>query len=272
MPRPADQPDNPERGSQVGIDPQALAILFHELRNPLTTLTTLAKLLQNRLPAETEQGWIGTSIERECQHLRHLLDHFEHQQQASLASLQQSLQPLEIISFVRDLQPIYSTLATSYGIDFSLLWPASLETRNPETSTDSDPSPQPEIWINGDPLMLRQVLNNLIDNACKYTSPQGRVQLALNTTEHEVLLTIQDSGLGIPAAEIEKVFQPFYRVDLSQRPDQGKRDPQGQGLGLAISRNLVQDMGGSLTVKSQVGQGSLFRVCLPRLGSYNKGI
>ncbi|NJO85885.1 MAG: sensor histidine kinase [Synechococcaceae cyanobacterium RM1_1_27] len=254
----------------MGIDPQALAILFHELRNPLTTLTTLAKLLQNRFPAETEQGWIGTSVERECQHLRHLLDQFEHQQQTSLTSLQQPLQPLEIISFVTDLQPIYSTLAASYGIDFSLLWPTFLETMKPEILTDSNPLLSSEVWINGDPLMLRQVLNNLIDNACKYTSPQGRVCLAVTVTEQEVILTIQDSGLGIPAAEIEKVFQPFYRVDLSQRPDQEKRDPQGQGLGLAISRNLVQHMGGSLTVESQVGEGSLFRVCLPRLGSYNK--
>ena len=106
-----------------------------------------------------------------------------------------------------------------------------------------------------DPDKVEQVLSNLVENACKYASPQG-ISLVGTVEVDDVSLTVTDQGAGIPAVDLPKVFNMFFRRS------EGK--PTGSGLGLWISRGLVEAHGGRLVAQSNPGQGTAFRFTLPR--------
>ena len=119
----------------------------------------------------------------------------------------------------------------------------------------------PVYYINLDNDHVREVLDNLIENAIKYT-PEGEVRVDVSGTEDKVVITIKDSGLGIPTEDIPHLFQKFYRVDNMDRQSIG-----GTGLGLYLCRRLVEAMQGRLWVESVFGSGSTFFVELPRISS-----
>jgi two-component system phosphate regulon sensor histidine kinase PhoR len=112
--------------------------------------------------------------------------------------------------------------------------------------------------INCDENKLRQVLVNLVDNAVKYSPSGGRVELRVRSANGSCLIEVADEGLGIPPEERERIFEKFYRLDPQQTQGVG-----GSGLGLYISRELVERMDGRLRVASEPGKGSRFTVELP---------
>jgi signal transduction histidine kinase len=112
--------------------------------------------------------------------------------------------------------------------------------------------------INGDADRLAQVFTNLVDNALKHTPAGGRVTVSAAANPAGVEITVTDTGAGIPAADLGRIFERFYQVDKS------RARPGGVGLGLAISREIVQAHQGTINVESVVGLGSRFRVTLPR--------
>lgn len=119
----------------------------------------------------------------------------------------------------------------------------------------------PVFYVNLDNDHIREVLDNLIENAIKYT-PQGGVRVDISGTEERVVISIQDSGLGIPTEDISHLFQKFYRVENMDRQSIG-----GTGLGLYLCRRLVEAMQGRLWVESTFGSGSTFFVELPRIST-----
>jgi len=112
--------------------------------------------------------------------------------------------------------------------------------------------------IAGDRRRLAEVLQNLLDNAIQYTLPGGQIMLSAETGEDEVILTVSDTGIGIPKADQPRIFERFYRVDVAR-----SREAGGTGLGLAIAKHLVEVHGGRLWVESEVGQGSQFHFSVP---------
>lgn len=112
--------------------------------------------------------------------------------------------------------------------------------------------------ITGDPVRLRQLFLNLIDNAIKYTPEHGTVEISLTRTPLTAVVRITDSGIGIPPDELPKIFDRFYRVDKARSRELG-----GSGLGLSISKWIAEVHGGSITVESAVNSGSTFTVTLP---------
>lgn len=112
--------------------------------------------------------------------------------------------------------------------------------------------------VMGDPDRLKQLLLNLVDNALKYTPPGGQVTLGLSRAEGWAAVAVMDTGLGIPAEDLPRLFDRFYRVDKSRSRPQG-----GTGLGLSIARWIAEAHGGSIEVQSEVGKGSTFTVRLP---------
>jgi signal transduction histidine kinase len=106
---------------------------------------------------------------------------------------------------------------------------------------------------------VQQIVLNLLSNAVKFTAPGGLVRITVSAKPDVVHLCVQDTGVGIPPDKLEAVFEAFYQVDASQN-----RTYSGTGLGLAISRQLARAMGGDLTVKSALGEGSTFVLRLPR--------
>jgi signal transduction histidine kinase len=106
---------------------------------------------------------------------------------------------------------------------------------------------------------VRQVLLNLLSNAVKFTAPGGRVEVACEADGDRVAVRVTDTGIGIPPAELGRVFEPFVQVNASLT-----RAHEGTGLGLAISRDLARAMGGEVSVTSTPGVGSAFTLTLPR--------
>jgi two-component system phosphate regulon sensor histidine kinase PhoR len=122
-----------------------------------------------------------------------------------------------------------------------------------------DSPPTLAVWADDE--AVAQVLDNLVDNAVKYTPSGGRVTVRWEATPQQVCLEVADTGVGIPAKDLPRVFERFYRVDKARNRAQG-----GTGLGLAIVKHMVQALGGTVRVTSEVGTGTTFRVCLPRAG------
>jgi two-component system, OmpR family, phosphate regulon sensor histidine kinase PhoR len=112
--------------------------------------------------------------------------------------------------------------------------------------------------VRGDASLLHDVLQNLLDNAIQYTPPGGRVVVGAAAGPHEATITITDSGIGIPLADQERIFERFYRVDAAR-----SREAGGTGLGLSIAKHIVEAHGGRLWVESAVGQGSRFAFSIP---------
>jgi two-component system phosphate regulon sensor histidine kinase PhoR len=112
------------------------------------------------------------------------------------------------------------------------------------------------VWA--DEEALEQILDNLLDNAVKYTPPQGRVSVRWRRDGEQVCLEVADSGIGIPEADLPRIFERFYRVDKARSREMG-----GTGLGLSIVKHLSQAMQGSVRAASRPGQGTTFTVCLP---------
>jgi len=122
-----------------------------------------------------------------------------------------------------------------------------------------DAGPIPRVL--GSPRDLALLVRNLVDNAIRYTRPGGRVDVALTPENGEVVLTVQDTGLGIPSRDIPRIFERFYRVDRAR-----SRETGGTGLGLSIVKHVVENHGGRVDVRSELGQGTRFEVRLPAAG------
>jgi signal transduction histidine kinase len=139
-----------------------------------------------------------------------------------------------------------------------------LERRNLEFNFDCPTTIPP---VMGDPLRLRQVVNNILSNACKYTQPGGRVEMRIRVLPPDVfsrddrgyiVVAISDTGIGIPLEEQPKIFDRFYRVDNPLSIEAG-----GPGVGLTIAKELVERHGGRIWVDSKEGEGSTFTFIIP---------
>jgi signal transduction histidine kinase len=128
----------------------------------------------------------------------------------------------------------------------------------PEITVDLSVAPTVEPAF-ADRNRLQQVLVNLLDNAVKYSPDGGLVSAKVESTSDAVRISVADQGLGIPAAEQQRVFEKFYRLDTEL-----SRAGGGTGLGLYITRELVRRMGGTVSVESEPGVGSTFTIELPR--------
>jgi signal transduction histidine kinase len=109
----------------------------------------------------------------------------------------------------------------------------------------------------GDAFRLRQVMDNLISNAIKYTREGGQVTVRARTEQGRIITTITDTGIGMSATEVARVFDPYFRADAA------RDTASGTGLGMGISRDLIQRQGGRLAVNSEFGVGTVVTVDLP---------
>ena len=115
-----------------------------------------------------------------------------------------------------------------------------------------------DVSVLGYEIRLEQVFVNLLDNAIKFNRPDGEVLVEVSRDDGHAVVKVKDSGLGIPSRDLPRIFERFYRVDKAR-----SRATGGTGLGLAIVKHAVEQMGGSVSVESRLGQGSVFTVALP---------
>lgn len=216
-----------------------IATVSHELRSPLTSVLGHTELLLDS-EALTDDVARGLEvIKRNSVRLQHLVSDL----------LQTALQ--------REGVP---TLSCS-SVDVSLIVREVVESALPGASADGIglalDAPAPVV-AHVDPPQLRQVVDNLVSNALKYTDRGGWVSVSLRADEHSVEINVTDTGIGIAVADLDRLFTPFFRA----RQARERRAP-GVGLGLGISRAIVDAHGGLLEVDSTPGRGSTFRATLP---------
>lgn len=120
----------------------------------------------------------------------------------------------------------------------------------------------PDVEVYADPLRLRQVFTNIIENAIKYNVDGGKVFVSIEEDEHNYIVRVKDTGIGIKKEDINKIFDRFYRADKSR-----KREVGGAGLGLSICKWIIESHGGYIKVESEYGKGSVFSIFLPKLSN-----
>jgi two-component system phosphate regulon sensor histidine kinase PhoR len=119
-----------------------------------------------------------------------------------------------------------------------------------------------EIYVRGDGQQLTLMVRNLLDNAIRYTSPQGKIAISVVRETRDAVVQVADDGIGIPLDSQERVFERFYRVDRARSRDKG-----GTGLGLAIVKHVVELHGGRISLESELGSGTTFTIRLPALNA-----
>ncbi len=218
-----------------------VATASHELRTPLAAVYGAARTLRRtdiEIPAEQHDRFLEIIV-NETERLTAIVSQI-------LLAGQLEEGRVDVTTTATDLAPLVESALDSAR----LRTPEQIELRLEQNGARA--------VALADEDKLRQVLVNLLDNAIKYSPDGGDVVVELAGGQGRVLLTVRDRGLGIPRGEQERIFEKFYRLDPALTRGVG-----GSGLGLFISRELVARMGGSLTVRSQPGEGALFVVDLP---------
>ncbi|MCI0404249.1 MAG: ATP-binding protein [Acidobacteria bacterium] len=218
-----------------------VANVSHEFRTPLTAIQGFAETL------------LGGALD-DPQHSRRFLEIIR-DHAARLGRLTDDLLKLSLIEAGKlelDLRPV----AVADLIE-SCVVTARLKAEQKQLALVIDVAPRLPS-IRADSNRLREVLQNLLDNAVQYTPAGGRITVRVAAGEGEVVISVADTGIGIPRVDLERIFERFYRVDAAR-----SREAGGTGLGLSIARHLVEAHGGRIAVESEVGRGSTFSVFLP---------
>lgn len=221
-----------------------LALTSHELRTPLGNIAGFLEiLLEDEAHALSEEGQdFLRTIDGNVDRLRRMVDQLMFVARAQADRLVS--EPTEI-----DLGGIAAAAVASAR-------PAAAEG---EVSVDVD-SPEP-VPLRGDADQLQRLADNLVSNAVKYTPPGGEVHVTVRREGDDAVLEVSDTGCGIPVEEQDRLFERFFRASTAR-----ERQVQGVGLGLWICRAIAESHGGRIDVDSAAGQGSRFRVALPRAG------
>jgi len=221
-----------------------LAILAHELRNPLAPIRTAVQLLRKRELAETQNIRAREVIERQVQHLVCLIDDL----------LDVSRITRGMITLQRERVLIDAVVARAVETVRPLI-----DSRKHELTLDL---PEELLSIEGDPTRLVQIIGNILHNAAKFMEPGGRIVLTVTREDSYAVISIRDSGMGIPRELVPKIFDLFSQVHQKSESPHG-----GLGIGLALVRRLVEMHGGVVTADSAgQGQGTEMVVRLPLIG------
>jgi signal transduction histidine kinase len=220
-----------------------LNMISHELRTPLGAIGGYASLLLEEInaPLSPEQRKFVTRIQHNQLHLLRLVNEL-----LDLAKIESGNSPLNLGS--ASVQAVLDSV-------YSMIDPQAQASQVRLEVRGGDPT----LSFYGDRERVEQIVLNLLSNAVKFTPAGGSVSVTTISTSNDIHLEVRDTGVGIPAAKLDAVFEPFFQVE---EVPTGK--PRGTGLGLAISRELARAMRGDLTVKSVLGEGSTFTLCLPR--------
>ena len=220
-----------------------LNMMSHELRTPLGAIGGYAALL--------EEGIYGALNEEQSRYIARIRHN-----QAHLLQLVNELLDLGKIesggfALKLDAVPVQNVVESVHTMIEPQIRARDLQLQVEVTD--------PELRFHADRERVEQIVLNVLSNAVKFTPPGGSVRIMVSPEADKICVGVRDTGVGIPADKLEAVFEAFYQVEDSRSRTYG-----GTGLGLAISRQLARAMGGDLTVKSTLGEGSTFSLSLPR--------
>ena len=211
----------------------------HELRTPLTSVKGYAELY--RSGATNDATMVMEKIEEEAARMSLLVE--------------------DLLSLTRSEEARFDEAPVDM-LALGLSVVGSLRAAYPERSIEVDAKATDMPMVMGDTARLHQVLTNLIVNSLKHGGEEAKVRLSIDTDDNHVILEVSDDGVGVREADLPHIFERFYRADTSRTRATG-----GSGLGLAIVKTIVEAHQGAITVDSTIGQGTLFRIVLPKLAS-----
>ena len=224
----------------------------HEMRTPVASIEGYIGLALNPATAtidERAKKYLEKAHEN-TQHLGQLFQDLLDITKAADGRLKNEPVVLDAVEFSRNIWDGLRAKASDKGLDYVF---------ELDEKKSGEKILSPVYFIHVDKDHLHEVLDNLFENAIKYT-PKGKVSVSVSGDNQNVFISVRDSGIGIPAEDIPHLFQKFYRVDNSETREIG-----GTGLGLYLSRKLVESMNGKLSLESEYQKGSVFTVSLPRL-------
>jgi PAS domain S-box-containing protein len=220
-----------------------LAMLAHELRNPLAPIPNAVQVLADFSPADADLQWARDVIERQVQHMTRLVDDLLDVSRINRGKIVLQNERLKLAQVVADAVEIARP---------------HVEGRRHRLTISQPPE---ALWLEGDPTRLAQVLANLLNNAAKYMERGGHVWLTVEKEGEEAVVRVRDTGIGIAPEKLSDIFGLFTQLDRSLDRSQG-----GLGIGLTLARRLVEMHGGTIHASSDgPGQGSEFVVRLPTL-------
>lgn len=225
------------------VKDELIATASHDLRNPITSIKGFNVLIQKAGPLNENQTEFIGRIQHAVENMEELVENM-----LDLSKMDMGAGPKHEMM---DLSPMLWALADEFQ-------PLAQSKKQLLVLGHT----QASSWVKGDVLKIRQALRNLIGNAIKYTPVGGVIMLSLEQKDGMVCIQIQDTGFGIPAADLPHIFDRFYRVR-----DNGHDDIEGNGLGLAIVKSIAEEHGGRVTVESEVGKGSQFTFSIPLLSN-----
>ena len=228
----------------------------HEMRTPVASIEGYLGLALNPATATIDaraKSFLEKAHEN-TQHLGQLFQDLLDITKAEDGRLKNEPIVLDATEFARDIWEGLKPKAENKGLEYVFM---------PDHNATGEKTIMPVFFIHADRDHLHEVLNNLFENAIKYT-PSGTVAVNVTGDNDSVQISVKDSGIGIPAEDLPHLFQKFYRVDNSET-----REINGTGLGLFLSRKLTESIGGKLTVESEYKKGSVFTVKLPRITREN---
>ena len=218
-----------------------IATLGHELRNPLSVMTTASQIFKMDGATNADMKRAAEIIGRQVQHVTRLINDLLDIERIDNGKLQLDVRPVDLREIV------INTLESRR---------ADAERRKQLLTMQLTPDP---VVVDADAVRLVQVVSNLVDNAVKYTPDDGHIKVAVTADGHEAVIVVEDDGAGIPRERVDSIFEPFVQLSQSRPAARG-----GMGLGLSLVRRLIELHGGTVDVASSgPGRGSRFVVHLP---------
>jgi two-component system phosphate regulon sensor histidine kinase PhoR len=218
-----------------------VANVSHEFKTPLTAIQGFAETLLGGALEDPKNNRRFLEIIREhAQRLARLTDDLLRLARIEAGKLELEFQSMALAELIEGCAETTLLKASRKQIVLDIEVPPGL----------------PAVY--GDSSLLREVLQNLLDNAIQYTPPGGRIRVSATAGAREAVVQVSDTGIGIPLVDQERIFERFYRVDAAR-----SREAGGTGLGLSIAKHIVDVHGGRIWVESQVGRGSDFSFSIP---------
>ncbi len=222
-----------------------LAILSHELRNPLAPLQTGLEIFRQVATADPTLTQTMNMMERQMRQLVRLVDDLRDVSGITRGKLQLQRRPVVLMKAVEQALEASRPILEAHGHDPVVHYRDG------------------RLVVDGDPVRLAQILTNLLSNCAKYTEPGGTISLTVDREGDDAVISVSDTGIGIPPDYLEDVFEMFSQVRVHQTRSRG-----GLGIGLALVRRLVKMHGGTVSAHSLgIGTGSTFTVRLPAIAS-----
>jgi signal transduction histidine kinase len=216
--------------------------IAHDLRSPITRMRGLAEMALTGENTDEDYPVVTGTIIEECDRLLAMINTMLDISEAEAGVMKLNIEPIDVVLMIHDAVDLFYPVAENRHID--------IEVRAPDSA-----------YIHTDKRRLQRVLGNLLDNALKYSYPSGHILVEVRADDNHIVIEFRDSGIGISQEDLPYIFDRFYRGEKS-------RTEPGNGLGLSFAKTFVTSLGGSITVTSKSGDGSVFTVLLPR-GSFS---